>query len=175
MTDTEALPALGIEQFDGPTELPPEPIAHDDGETLPGDTPPKKRRRRRKTVEAAPAVDPELARQEKERALGDLRTALDLTFRVGFDMLADWRKDPRWALNPDECGAMSEAWSVALLPYMGTVGKHMPMLSALIVTAGVVIPRLTSDDAKQKLSEATPATGEVVQIERPTKRGRNGA
>jgi hypothetical protein len=159
--DKEALPALGLEQFDGPTELPPtDPPVLEDPPEATGDAPKKRRRRRKAAPEPTPTVDPEAERQRQARELEDLRNALDLTFRVGFEMVADWRGDGRWVLTAPECGSMSEAWAMALQPYMGGVAKHMPMLSAVIVTAGVLIPRLRSDAATSKLTGA--ASGEVA-------------
>lgn len=167
MTNSEddVLPALGIEQGAATANIElPDPVT--DGETEPGDASPEQpvKRRRRRKAKAAPVPDEAQALADA-RTREDLKHALGLTFGVTFDLIADARQCEFWRLAEPERDALGDAWATALAPYMGGLGKHMPMLSAVIVTAGVVIPRLKQDAQRATLRAAVAVP--AAQVEPP--------
>lgn len=74
--------------------------------------------------------------------------ALGKALAMGFTMagrLVAHKRGPHWLVSQEEAGTMGDAWAVALAPYMGIMAKYTPLLTALVVTVGVVGPRLETD------------------------------
>lgn len=112
----------------------------------------KKRHRRTKAeLEAARKKDageatPEdtLAQQIKEAS-----AALSTTFQVVGAIVAGKRGE-HWQIEKKEADRLGDAWAVVLAPYLPKVGQALPVVGALVVTWGVVQPRIEEDGRQKK-------------------------
>jgi hypothetical protein len=89
--------------------------------------------------------------------------ALALGFSIASGMAAA-KRGPHWHLSPEEADALGTAWGTALAPYLGAMAKHVPWVTALVLTAGMVTPRL-QEDARLAESERRANRNPPVELD----------
>ena len=127
----------------------------------PSEAPKPRRKYRKRTKPGDAPLPPDpivLARQAAE-----VREPLRLTFDLGFKMVASYRKFPGWALAPEEAGILADAWAPCLAPYMGVIGSAMPWVTAVVVSYGVVAPRMNAEAAAKGNPEPAPVVLQVPE------------
>lgn len=92
--------------------------------------------------------------------------AVGAALALGFQTIAKLvagRRGKHWELTAGEAGQLGAAWAEAARPWLGKVGPAVPWVTAALVTAGVVAPRLiadgeaTPDNPPAPVPEASPA------------------
>jgi len=134
----------------------PEPLG-DAGPSAPPEPGESERPRKRRRPRRAPEPEPSPAGPSPETLAG-CEQALTLTVRVGMALIARVR-GPHWAVEEDEARAVAQAWTQALAPYLDRVGRAMPWLAAIVITAGVVLPRIAQDRALAETPTLTVVPG----------------
>ena len=103
-----------------------------------------------------------------EETAATLRPVLTLTFTSLFNLLAGFR-GPHWAVDPSEALALGEAWAPVVAPYMDEMGQHLPLVSAVVVTASVVMPKLAADrESRMQPVEIAPVVSPTFRPEEVT-------
>jgi len=123
------------------------------------------------------APDPSLPEGFTRDELDQLAGVLALTFGMAAGVAAT-RYGPHWELREDEGARLGDAWAPVLAPYLGGMGKAAPWVTAVIVTAGVVAPRVvvqlsSSDEPTPRPIEAptpaapAPSPGDAKPLDEP--------
>lgn len=107
------------------------------------------RPRKRKAPEAPLAPLPPDPVILAQRA-AELREPLRVTFDLAGKVMASYRKWPGWALEPSEANMLADAWAPCLAPYMSQIAGAMPWVTAVVITYGVVAPRLNAEAEARK-------------------------
>lgn len=102
------------------------------------------RPRKRKAGDAPLAPLPPDPIMLAQRA-AELREPLRVTFDLAGKVMASYRKWPGWVLESSESGMLADAWAPCLAPYMSQIAGAMPWVTAVVVTYGVVAPRLNAE------------------------------
>ena len=101
--------------------------------------------------EESAAPEEGLISDDELKAFADaLGLALDLT-----GQLIAHRRGPHWKFSPPERQMFGAAWAEALAPWAGSLGKWLPLATALTVTAGLVAIRVQQDSAREEIRSAT--------------------
>lgn len=138
------IPVPGMENRPTSADLPP--LASQAAATesaAPATEPPKKRRKRgpnKAKAATAPVETPVDPNAEK----GALAQALAMGFTFGGKIAAASRGD-HWLFSDDDARLLGAVWADALHPYMATVAPYMPFVTGVIVTAGVMMPKVQED------------------------------
>jgi len=104
------------------------------------------RPRKGETPPPAPSVTPE--------DLARTKAAFALTFGALGTVAAGMRGE-HWRLQQEECDKLGEAWAAVVAPFLPRVGPAVPIVAAVIVTAGVFAPRIQEDIRMKKARALT--------------------
>lgn len=145
MSSSIPVPELGTPEPDG--QLPPlsEPLPQ---QPMSGNVsePSKRPRSRRRTmpppqqpVEPAQPVQP-LSPQE----FTAISKAIGMGWRVLFQILAQ-RRGEHWLISPEDEKMLGDAYTDAAAPWLAASAKYAPIAGAVLLTVGVVVPRVQQD------------------------------
>jgi len=95
-----------------------------------------------------------------------LAGALGLAFAIGAKVVATQR-GPHWELSAEETSQLGGAWAVVLAPYLTGMGAAAPWVSAVIVTGGIVVPRILADGTAAKALPADASEPDPKPVSPP--------
>lgn len=115
--------------------------------------------RARLNLDGAPGADPAASLAEAPPAPppdpATLEAPLAATFGVIFDLLASFR-GPHWALADEQKEQLGKCWAPVAAEHVPDLGAHAPLVSAVFVTAAVVLPRIKQD--REPTPSPSPST-----------------
>lgn len=121
-------------------------------------------------------ADLELPEGMTREELDQLAGALGLAFGMGAGLAAT-RYGEHWELKAEESERLGNAWAPVLAPYLGGMGKAAPWVTAVLVTAGVVAPRVvvtlsSGEPAPRPIAApappaSSPAPGDQLEADPP--------